>query len=186
MDGLEETGVTIMKLNEGMDTGPTLSTATIPITADDTTGSMAEKLSALGAELIVAALGEIEAGTAVFVPQDDNQASHAAMLKKEDGLVPWAAAAEEVSCRMRGVDPWPGAFTYLEGQRIRLFRPTVSNGEGEPGEIVSITDEGIEVACGKGSVFVEELQAPGKKRMDAAAFARGRGLLGSRLSSVEE
>jgi methionyl-tRNA formyltransferase len=176
MDGNRETGVTIMQLDEGMDTGPMLSVVRMPIADDDTAATVFERMAPLGAKALLDTLEQLEAGTASATPQDDSQASHAAMLSKADGAVDWSREARLVSAHMRGVDPWPGAFSELEGERIKLFSPVVTEGSGEPGAIIGVGKGGIEIACGQGAVRVREVQAPGKKRMSAADFARGRRL----------
>jgi len=184
MAGDRETGVTIMQLDEGMDTGPMLHVVREPIGDDDTVATMAVRLAEVGAHALLDTLAKIEAGTAEATAQDDANATHAAMLSKVDGAVDWNQPARLVSARMRGVDPWPGAFSYLGADAIKLFGPKVVNGEGAPGTILEVRDDGIVVACGQGAVRIADVQAPGKKRMEAAAFARGRHLaLGTVLSA---
>jgi methionyl-tRNA formyltransferase len=176
--GEEETGVAIMRLDEGMDTGPVIAERRLPIAADDTAGDLAERLAPVGAELLVEVLAQVETGTAHERPQDHAVATYAPMLTKADGAIDWSQDARAVSARIRGVDPWPGAQTTLEGDPLKLFAPAVvseDGGEGAPGQILSL-EGGLVVACGQGALRVAEVQAPGKRRMPADAFARGRKL----------
>jgi methionyl-tRNA formyltransferase len=174
--GEHETGVTIMRLDEGMDTGPVLEERRVPIADDDTAGTLAETLAPMGADLLLEVLAQVEAGTARVQPQDHAAATYAPMLTKSDGRVDWTHDAPSVSARIRGVDPWPGAQTTLEGEPLKLFAPAVVAGDGAPGQILSL-EGGLVVACGRGAVRVGEVQAPGKRRMPADAFARGRKLM---------
>lgn len=182
MAGDAETGVTIMQLDEGMDTGPMLRIAKAPIAAEDTVSSLSEKLSSIGATALMQTLEDIRSGQLEVTAQDDSKATHAAMLSKEEGQVSWDRPARLVSAHIRGVDPWPGAYSFLDGTRLKLFVPVVVTGEGEAGTIIAVGNDGITVACGEGACLISEVQAPGKKRMSAADFARGRSLkVGSQL-----
>ncbi len=181
-----ETGVSIMRLDEGMDTGPVLLTKRVPIQPDETSASLFERLAPLGAEAVCEALEGLEAGTLEAVAQPEDGASHAAMLKKEDGRVDWSLDARVIAARIRGVDPWPGAFTPFVGGNLKLFGALACEGEGEPGTLLSYDDTGMLMACGKGACRIAEVQAPGKKRMGAAVFARGRRLSPGMLLSEPE
>lgn len=183
--GETETGVTIMKLDEGMDTGPMLLVRRTAIGDIETAGELAGRLAVIGAEALVEALAAIEAGTAVEEAQDDARATYAPMLEKAHGRVDWSKSAAEIANLVRGVDPWPGATTLLAGEPLKLFGAARAAGQGEPGAILSIGPEGALVAAGDGAVRIAELQAPGKRRMGAAELARGlRGLgPGTRLES---
>jgi methionyl-tRNA formyltransferase len=177
--GATETGVTIMQLDEGLDTGPTLGCRRIPIEISDTSGTLHDRLAPLGAELLLAAVASIEAGTAIATPQDHARASYAPMLTKADGVIDWTAAAERVRDRIRAVDPWPGAATWAGATRLKLFgalvtRPSGSAPAGEPGRVLVVDGSGMQVACGDGVVTVAEVHPAGKRRMTAAAFAAGR------------
>lgn len=173
INGERETGVTIMKLDEGMDTGPMLLARAVPIGEDDTAGTMHDRLAPVGAEAMLDALARIEAGTAVETAQDHARASHAPMLKKEDGAVDWSLPSRAVANRVRGMDPWPGAYATLDGERVRLFGARVAGGRGEPGEVLDAGGAGLRVACGEGACSFGEIQAPGRKRMPVAAFVAG-------------
>jgi methionyl-tRNA formyltransferase len=180
--GERETGITIMKLDEGMDTGPMLLSRREPIRDDDTGGTLAARLAEIGAEALLEALAQIEAGTAVETPQDPALASYAPLLSKAHGRIDWTQSAGQVRDLVRGADPWPGAVTTWKGEPLKLHGATVPEANGHqpgpssPGQILAVDGRGIAVACGAGAVRVAELQAPGGRRMPAAELARGRGL----------
>ncbi|HEX2574086.1 MAG TPA: methionyl-tRNA formyltransferase [Polyangia bacterium] len=180
LSGERETGVTLMQMDVGLDTGPMLLTRTLPITEDDTAGSLHTKLAPLGAEALVEGLERLAAGTLVATPQDNAAATLAPLLEKEAGRVDWTQPAEVISCRIRGVDPWPGAFTTLEGEVLKLWRPhVVPSPDGEakaPGTVLGQDGQGLVVACGRGAVAVGELQLPGRKRLGATALLAGRSI----------
>jgi methionyl-tRNA formyltransferase len=172
----ETSGVCIMQLDEGMDTGPVYASSVVTLAEDETAGSLFARLAPLGAELLLEVLEQMEKGIAVATPQDHDKASMAPMLKKADGEVDWSKDAALVASHIRGVDPWPGAFTEQGGDRIKLFGARDVDGSGRPGEILGVGEHGLEVACGRGACAIAELQAPGRKRLDAAAFVAGRRL----------
>lgn len=174
--GERETGVTIMQLDEGMDTGPTLAVQTVAIDPADTAGMLSQRLATVGAKLLVETLDEIEQGRAVATPQDHQRATYAPMLDKSTGVVDWQQSAQTVANLIRGVDPWPGASTTLADASLKLFGARVATGAGSPGTILEITTGGAIIACGEGAVSVAELQLPGKRRMAASEVARGRAL----------
>jgi methionyl-tRNA formyltransferase len=186
IEGETETGVTIMRLDEGMDTGPVLLERRIEVGPADNAGTLSDRLSELGAEMLLEALERIEDGTAVFREQNHDAATYAPMLKKEDGVVDWNQAAEAVANRIRGVDPWPGAVTTLDGQPLKLFAASLAQadepGDAEPGQVLGIDKRGLRVACRQGVCVVAEVQAAGRKRMAARAFVAGRPMpVGTRL-----
>ncbi|MEZ4358894.1 MAG: methionyl-tRNA formyltransferase [Kofleriaceae bacterium] len=184
MAGDEETGVTIMMLDEGMDTGPALLTRPLAIGPAETSGELLARMAPVGAAALVEALALLAAGEARPVEQDHARATHAAMLAKEEGEIDFTRPARLVSAQIRGVDPWPGAFARLVGAEpsappLKVFGAVVAaSGEpgGAPGEVLEIGAQGARVACGEGSVWLRELQVPGRKRMAAAQLAAGRGL----------
>jgi methionyl-tRNA formyltransferase len=185
--GETETGVTIMQLDAGMDTGPILSKRSLAIAPDDTAGTLFERLAPLGAELLLDAMDGLARGVLVPEPQDHDQATYAPMLDKQQGAVDWTRSATEVSCHVRGVDPWPGAFTALGETRLKLFGAAPVAGTGQPGEILGIDERGLIVACGQGAVVIAEVQAAGGRRMAARVFAVGRELgAGARLRPAQE
>lgn len=176
INGDAETGVTIMRMEAGLDTGPMVSVERTPIGADETAGQLFERLATLGAELLVKTLQDLSEGRAQFVPQDDAQATLAPMLKKDTGHLDFSKPARLVSALARGVDPWPGAFALLDGQPVKLFRPRVVEGQGPPGTVVVADKRGLHVACGEGAVAFAELQLPGRKRLPVDAVIAGRGI----------
>jgi methionyl-tRNA formyltransferase len=176
--GEAETGVSIMQLDEGMDTGPVLLERRVAIEPDETSGELLARLAPLGAQALLEALGELAAGTAHPVAQDHARASHAPMLAKSDGAIDFAQPAAQVAARIRGVDPWPGAHAVLRGQPVKLFRarPTEASAPAAPGTVLAIDRAGVHIAAAGGAVVVRELQAAGRKRLPAAQFAAGRGI----------
>jgi methionyl-tRNA formyltransferase len=174
--GEAETGVTIMRLDEGMDTGPVLLTRALAIAEDDTAGSLSARLAPLGAEALVEGLERIAAGTAAWRPQDDARASRAPMLSRRDGIIDFAEPARAVRDRIRGVDPWPAAVAVLGADQVKLHGASLAAGTGPPGAILAVEPAGAIVACGVGAVRIAELQAPGRRRLPFAVFVRGRPL----------
>jgi methionyl-tRNA formyltransferase len=181
--GETETGITIMKLDAGMDTGPMLLARAVAIGVEDTAGTLAARLAPVGAELMLEALARLEAGTLVETAQDGSLATLAPILKKEDGRIDWTQPATAVRDRVRGVDPWPGATASLDGEVLKMWRPLAVPGGGAPGEVIGADRDGLLVACGDGAVALGELQLPGRKRLGAGAFLAGRPVpAGTRLS----
>jgi len=174
--GERETGVTIMRLDAGMDTGPMLLWRSVRIEDDDTAGTLSPRLSKMGAELMMVAMARLGAGALVETPQDDAQATLAPMLKKEQGNLDWTRPAAELRNLARGVDPWPGAQTYLGGEVLKVWGARLVEGHGEPGEVLGVERDGVVVACGEGALALGELQLPGRKRVPASAFIAGRPL----------
>jgi methionyl-tRNA formyltransferase len=180
IEGEAETGVTIMQLDEGMDTGPMLARRSTPIGDEDTAGSLFARLAPLGAALLVETIARLDAITPE--PQDPGLATHAPMLDKGDGRVDWSKPARVVRDRIRGLDPWPGAFTELAAsgapaEPLKLYRARLADGGGPPGTVLGSGPAGLVVACGDGAVALGELQLPGKKRLEARAFLAGRPLV---------
>ncbi|HEY1555528.1 MAG TPA: methionyl-tRNA formyltransferase [Kofleriaceae bacterium] len=173
--GERETGVSIMQLDEGMDTGPVYATRATPIGGDETAGELLVRLAPIGAEAMLDTIAAI-AGGAKPTPQDPARASHARPLDKTDGAIDFTRPAAEVAARIRGVDPWPGAYAALRGQSVKLFRARAIAGSGAAGAILDIDGDGAHVACGDGAVAIRELQLPGRKRLAAAQVAAGRGI----------
>ncbi|NIQ95992.1 MAG: methionyl-tRNA formyltransferase [Desulfuromonadales bacterium] len=182
IDGEEATGITTMLMDEGLDTGDMLVKKTLPIGPEETAGELHDRLALLGRETMEETLARLCAGTLKPQPQDDSQSSYAPMLKKEDGRIAWTRSAEEIHNQVRGLDPWPGAYTRLDGDVLKLFATSPQEGDGEPGTVVSADAGGVRIACGEGILLCRELQLPGKKRLPAADFLRGRTLSpGTRL-----
>lgn len=181
INGDKETGVTIMQMNEGVDEGDILSQAKVAIAEDETAESLFEKLSRTGAQLIVDTLARLERGEITPVPQNDAESSHTGMMKKSFGEIDWSKSAQEIERLVRGLNSWPSAYTYINGKSVKLWKCRVTDadfdGTDKSGEIISVTKDKAEVACGKGILSICELQLEGKKRMDIKTF-----LLGNRLS----
>ncbi len=176
IDGEKETGVTIMYMDVQLDTGDIILQEKLPIAADETGGSLNDKLSALGAGLLVQALGQIETGTASRIPQDDSQASYVKMLDKDMGKIDFSLPAVRIERLIRGLNPWPSAFTFLDGKTLKLWKAVAEPAgkpDAGPGEIIKIRKDSFSVMTGEGTLAVKELQLEGKKRMDTAAFLRG-------------
>ena len=171
--GDAETGVTIIKMDAGVDTGPLLSQRSIPILPEDTAGSLFEKLSRLGAELLLETLPLYLSGEIQPQPQDDSQATYAPMLKKEDGLLDFNRPAEELARRVRAFDPWPGTYFEWKGARLKVLRARLS-GEKSPGEGCRLIIEGRPaLGTSNGLIILEEVQPAGKKSMPGKAFLAG-------------
>jgi methionyl-tRNA formyltransferase len=171
--GERETGVTIMRLDEGMDTGPVVLERREPIAQDDTAGSLTVRLAKLGAVALVDALDLARGGPLPETPQDPSAATYAPLLAKEQGQVDFRQPARAVRDWIRAMDPWPGAWTTLRGEPLRLFAPGIVSGRGEPGLVLGADRDGLLVACGEGAVGVGELQLPSRKRMPARALLAG-------------
>lgn len=176
-----ETGVCLIQMDEGMDTGPLLAVSRTPIGENETAGELAARLSHLGAELLRAELFRFLRGELVPEPQAHKRATAAPPLKKEDGRVDWNRPASEIHNLVRGLNPRPGAFSWLDGRRVKLHRTRLADprqGERVPGCIVDAGAGAIRVACSPGLLAIEELQLEGKRRMKAAEL-----LSGNRLSA---
>ena len=175
LNGEKETGVTIIQMNEGMDTGDILLKAVIETEPDETSGSLYEKLAVLGSETLLKAIRGLQDGTLIPVSQDHELATVAPMLKKDDGLVDWHKDAKILECLIRGLDPWPTAFCFLNSKRLRLFNPEVLHKESDaqPGTVLQADKRGIFVACGSNTLVIREIQPEGKKRMSVESFLCG-------------
>jgi methionyl-tRNA formyltransferase len=172
LHGDAETGVTIMQMDVGLDTGPMLSQRSIPLTHEDTAGSAFEKLSHLGAELLLETLPAYLAGTLKPVPQLEEGMTYAPMLKKEEGQLDFTRPAEELERRVRAFNPWPGAFMDFDGSLLKVHRAHVEPGNAEPGQRL-VTREQPAVATGSGILILDEVQLAGKKSMSGKSFLAG-------------
>ena len=174
--GETEVGVTIMQMDEGLDTGDMLLQARVTPEGDETAGTLMSKLAELGGATLLRAIAGLKDGTVVPTAQDHQRATLAPMLTKEDGRIDWSRSAEEIERLVRGLDPWPSAYTFLDNARLRLFRPEVEYlaSDSPPGTILRADSRGLLVACGKHAINFTELQPEGKKRMEIAAFCCGR------------
>jgi methionyl-tRNA formyltransferase len=175
VNGERKTGVTIMKMDEGMDTGDILMVQEVEIRDEDTAQSLHDRLARVGAGLIVKAMDGLEKKTLQSIPQNHRQASYAPQLGKEDGLIDWSLEALAILNRIRGFNPWPGAFTYLKGSRLKIFNGEVIHEEAreEPGTVVQSGPKGVKVTTGKGSLLIKEVQLEGRKRMPMGEFIIG-------------
>ena len=176
-DGNTETGVTIMKMDAGLDTGPVLALRPTPILPTDDSQTLNDRLAILGAELLAETIPDYVAGTIPPRPQSEPEATHAAKIKKEDGQIDWSLPAETIRNRMRAFTPWPGAFTFLktEGQPrlLKIWKAEVAEQSGVAGEILLAEKSGITVACGQKALRIAELQREGGKRLTAEQFLSG-------------
>ena len=177
-NGERETGVTIMRMDAGMDTGPMLAKLATEIGVDEIAPGLAARLAQLGAELLSDTLPRIERGEIEPIPQDNSEATYAPMLKREDGLIDWRMTAHEIANRVRAFQPWPGSYTEFREKRLTIWRAraetTTSTEAAEPGTIMAIDEAGIIVACADATALrIEEVQIEGKRRVTAREFANG-------------
>lgn len=175
IDGEKESGVTTMFMEEGLDTGDMLKKKIVSLEIDETGGSLHDKLAAAGADLLIETLKELEAGTAVRTKQDDTLSNYAKMLDKQLGCIDFTKPAEEIERLIRGLNPWPSAFTGIDGKTLKIWSATVINkeAEGKFGEVVEVSRDSILVKTGKDLLQLNEVQLEGKKRMEIDAFLRG-------------
>lgn len=177
IDGETETGVTTMLMDVGLDTGDMLIKRSLEIDKNETAGQLHDRLARLGREALEETLLQLCAGTLGAEKQNDALSCYAPMLKKEDGLIDWKKPAEEIHNQVRGLDPWPGAYTYLDDEVLKIAATeVVEDISGDPGTILSADKTGVCVACGEGALVIGELQLPGKKRLSAMNFLSGRPL----------
>ncbi len=173
IDGDSTAGVTTMQMDAGLDTGAMLVKKSLNIFPNEDAEQLHDRLAQLGREGMDETLARLCAGTLVSEAQDDERSTYAPMLKKEDGLIDWSRSALDIHNQVRGLHPWPGAYTQLNGEVLKIADTRVAQESGEPGQILAIDKRGVVVACGEGSVQICQLQLPGKKMLAAADFARG-------------
>lgn len=178
LDGCKESGITIMQMDLGMDTGDMLMQGVLPITEDDTTGTMFEKLAVLGGTLLVETLEGLQQGKIQPQKQKEEQATYAARILKEDEVIDWGKSAKTIFCQIRGLAPAPGAYTMWNGQRLKIWKSRVRTEESgkAPGTVVEIGKSHLLIQTGQGCLEVLELQPAGKKAMSANAFCNGTGI----------
>jgi methionyl-tRNA formyltransferase len=176
--GDPDTGVTIMEMEEGLDTGPMLSMEHLPILDTDTTGTLHDKLAEMGGRMIVEALHKMAAGGLQAVPQPEEGVTYAAKISKEEAKLDLARPAPELARKVRAFNPFPGAHAQAGGVTVKFWNAQAVDGKGRPGQVLSADAEGIVVACGKGALRVTELQKPGGKRLAAGEFLKGFSLEG--------
>jgi len=168
MAGDRETGVCIMQMDVGLDTGPVLLRETTPIAKTDTFGALHDRLAAMGARLITGALASLDALSRQ--PQPDTGATYAAKISKSEARIDWTCPAGEVDAQIRGLSPFPGAWTMIGGERVKILMSAEARGAGAPGEVL---DSALRVACGTGALNLTRLQRAGRGPMDAGTFLRG-------------
>ena len=175
INGDEMTGVTTQRMDVGVDTGDIIETAQLRIAEDETGGSLFDKLAMVGAKLCVSTMEKIEKGEATYTPQKEEEATHTRKIEKELGNVDWSKPAKEIECLIRGLNPWPSAYTHLNGKNLKLWQAGVvdENSALKPGTIVKVTKNEILVQTGAGMLSLLEVQLEGKKRMPVDAFLRG-------------
>lgn len=187
--GEKVTGVTTMRMDEGIDTGDMILKEEVKLREDETGGSLFDRLAETGAELCVRTLEEIAKGTAKYTPQNQEEATHTSMIRKQLGEIDWKKPARELECLIRGLNPWPSAYTYLDGKTLKIWKAEVRDNDQEeaiesgnasvtgealePGTIIKVMKDAIEVQTGQGILILKELQLEGKKRLSADAFLRG-------------
>lgn len=178
INGESITGITTMHMDVGLDTGDMIFKEEVVIEDNDTGGLLHDKLSVVGAKLLIKTLEEVQNNTAPREKQNDHQSTYAPMLEKSMGNIDWEKEASIIELLIRGLNPWPSAYTYLGNKILKIWSATVIEDKynGNPGEIVDITKEGFIVKCGKHNLLINEIQLQGKKRMSSDAFLRGHSL----------
>lgn len=172
--GDTETGITIMQMDKGLDTGPMLLKLTCPISQEDTAASLHDRLAELGAKAIITALDQL--ATLAAIPQNESAATYAAKLTKQEAAIDWQRPAEELARQVRAFNPWPVAQTGAKGETLRIWaaQPLADNAKVPPGTVINCDKQGIDIACGRGVLRLTRLQPAGSKPMDVAAFLNGR------------
>ncbi len=186
LNGETESGVTTMFMEKGLDTGDMLDVARVAITPEDTGASLHDKLAEAGAALILQTMEKLEKGTAQRVKQKDEESCYASMLNKEMGRMDFTKSAAELERLMRGLYPWPCAYTRIDGKNVKLYRAEVTEDSGAPGEIIEVTKKSFTIACGQGALRIKSLQPEGKKAMDAAAYLNGNKLTAGMIAGEKE
>ena len=179
INGDEISGVTTMLMDIGVDTGDILLTEEVRLDAKETGGSLFDKLSTVGADLLIKTLDGLEKGNIVPVPQDESKATHAGMLSKKMGMIDFNETADVIERLIRGLNPWPGAYTFIEGKKLTIWDSDVDEATDtseEPGTIVSVTKDHLRVQCRDSILKIKELQLEGKKRMSTGDFLNGKKL----------
>jgi len=180
--GDRETGVSLMQMEAGLDSGPVLAEVRTPIAADETGGSLHDRLSQLAAGLLARHLDDLDAGRLEPRPQDESRVTYAHKLDKREAAIDWAGDAVQLERQVRAFNPWPVAQAHYRGQALRIWRARAVEGpEGRAGTVVAFGPQGIDVACGHGCLRLLEVQLPGGKRLDAADFLNARSVDGAVL-----
>jgi methionyl-tRNA formyltransferase len=183
--GDKETGITIMRMDAGLDTGPMLLKGTVPIGRWTTATELFDRLATLGADLIVEALARLEKGMLPDMPQPEDGVTYAAKLEREEGAIDWSLPAIHLDRRVRALNPWPGTAFDHGGERVKLLEASIVSGEGKPGTILSFTEDGSPVvSCGEGALKLSVIQRPNRAKQDGASFARALSLTSGMKLSV--
>ena len=173
INGEKVTGNTTMLMGPGLDDGDMLLKSEIVLAEDETGGSLFDKLAVDGGALAVRTIEALDRGELTPIPQDEASATHVGMIKKDLGNIDWTKSAEEIERLIRGLDPWPSAFTFIDNKQLKLWKAIVVDKQGEPGVIIEVTKDSFTVACGTKALQVVEMQLEGKKRMATGDFLRG-------------
>lgn len=177
INGERVTGVTTMRMDEGLDTGDMIMKEEVVLEPEETGGSLFERLAQTGASLCVRTLAAVEDGTATYTPQEHGEATHTTMIKKQLGEIAWEKPAQELERLIRGLNPWPSAYTHLNGRTLKIWKAAVAEQgqaeRAEPGSVVEVRKDSILVQTGQGLLKLVEVQLEGKKRMTTDAFLRG-------------
>lgn len=185
IEGEKETGVTVMYMNEGLDTGDIISVKKFPIGAEDNFEDIHDRSALVGGELLSHTIREIESGNATRTKQDETLATYAAKIEKTDCKIDFSKSNQTLDCLIRGVTPIPGAFAYLNGKMLKITKAYITDGKGEPGEVIALDGNGLgsfTIACGEGALKVTAVIPEGKGKMSAGDFIRGRKInLGDKL-----
>jgi len=178
IQGEKETGVTTMLMDKGLDTGNILLQRKLEIFPEENAGELHDRLALLGAEVLRETIERLKQGELTPCKQERSEASYAPPLKKEDGVIDWEKPAEKIYDHIRGMNPWPGAFTYLEGKILKVFqaKQIIQGFPHEPGKVIKTSDEGILVETGEGHILLTEIQLENHKRMSSVLFLRGHSL----------
>ncbi len=171
--GEKGTGNSIIKIDEGIDSGSIILQERIEIKAEDTAGSLSERMAREGANLLLRAISLLKEKRVKLKVQDEQEATFAPKLKKSDGLINWRGEAVKIHNLVRALSPWPSAYTFLEGKRLKIWETEIRENQGKPGEILKPQKDQLLIACGKGSLLIKSLQLEGKKRMAVSEFLRG-------------
>lgn len=173
INGEKTTGITTMLMDEGMDTGDILLKKEIPIEEDDSSIELSNKLSIIGAGLLIETIKKVQNDEIKPIKQNDDEATLAPIIKKDVGKTDWGKSAEEIRNLIRGTQPWPGAFTSYNGKNLKIFKATVDDSTGNPGEIIISDKDRLVIGTGSKSLSIEELQIEGGKRLNISDFLRG-------------
>ncbi len=175
LNGDPISGVTAMRMDAGLDTGDIMAQTQVTLAPDETAGSLFDRLAEAGAQLAVDTMARLEADTITYTAQDAALATHTAMISKELGLINWARPAAEIERLVRGLNPWPSAYTYYNGRNFKIWKARVANeiSDAQPGMVIRADKNGFIVQTGAGALELLEVQLEGRKRMEAGAFLRG-------------